>query len=48
MNDHSMSGPAIKNRPIDPITLSVLWNGLLSMAEEMGTTRSEVWRRVIG
>jgi N-methylhydantoinase B len=26
------------NEPINPITLSVLWNGLLSIAEEMGTT----------
>jgi N-methylhydantoinase B len=28
----------MRNQPINPITLSVLWNGLLSIAEEMGTT----------
>ena len=26
------------NEPLSPITLSVLWNGFLSIAEEMGTT----------
>ena len=28
----------MRNEPLSPITLSVLWNGLLSIAEEMGTT----------
>ncbi len=27
-----------KNDPIDPIALSVIWNGLLSIAEEVGST----------
>ena len=27
-----------KNAPIDPIALSVIWNGLLSIAEEVGST----------
>ena len=26
------------NQPVDPITLSVIWGGLISIAEEMGTT----------
>ena len=26
------------NEPIDPIELSVIWNGLLSIAEEVGST----------
>ena len=28
----------MRNESLNPITLSVLWNGLLSIAEEMGTT----------
>jgi N-methylhydantoinase B len=28
----------MRNEPLSPITLSVIWNGFLSIAEEMGTT----------
>jgi N-methylhydantoinase B len=28
----------MRNEPLNPITLSVIWNGFLSIAEEMGTT----------
>src|SRR5436190_2801284 len=36
MTDESLV--AMQNEAINPITLSILWNGFLSIAEEMGTT----------
>ncbi len=33
-----MTGPERSNQPIDPITLSVIWGGYVSIGEEMGTT----------
>lgn len=27
-----------RNQPVDPITISVIWGGFISIAEEMGTT----------